>query len=181
MSQNKKHQLLRAVEKLVEASDCQHLPKSHVSLYLPVHFSHSRGIWTLPTTSAQILVQGLHSKNSSTFFSKNIIILNQFVSNSLLSITFHHPIYHGATQEVRIYYETFLACYNYSQNSIFRYLFTDRDITPCPTCHSKYSVISQKSSHRGDIPSKKAPIFGLWTYYETFWPFCTSIYIIIEL
>ena len=46
MSQNKKHYLLHVVAKLVEASDFQHLPKSHIYPYVPVHFSRSCHIWT---------------------------------------------------------------------------------------------------------------------------------------
>ena len=34
------------VVKLVEASNFQHLPKIHISPYVPVHFSHSRRICT---------------------------------------------------------------------------------------------------------------------------------------
>ena len=45
MSLNKKHDLLCVTAKLVEASDCQHLPKSHISPYVLAHFSRSHMIW----------------------------------------------------------------------------------------------------------------------------------------
>ena len=45
MSQNKKHQLWSVVSKLLEARNLQHLPKSHISLYVPVHYSHPHQSW----------------------------------------------------------------------------------------------------------------------------------------
>ena len=46
MSQNNKHQLIHVVANLVEASNFQHLPKSNISTYVPVHFSLSNLIFT---------------------------------------------------------------------------------------------------------------------------------------
>ena len=39
------------------------------------------------------------------------------------------------------------------------------------------SMIPYHSSQRGGITSQTEPIFGPWTQYETFWNFCTRIYI----
>ena len=71
---------------------------------------------TLPTTSSQILMQGLQSKNSSIFLSIKYTSLNISISNFPLPITFRHLLYCGATLDTRTYYETFLACYNLVKN-----------------------------------------------------------------
>ena len=70
----------------------------------------------------------------------------------------------------------FLACYNLVKNSILQNPFTDQEITP--QFHLSFESQRQKSSQREDITSPTASIFGPWTYYEMFWPFCTMTYII---
>ena len=49
MSRNKKHQLLRLVENLVEASNFQNLPKTHIYPNVTLHLSRSFHIGTPPS------------------------------------------------------------------------------------------------------------------------------------
>ena len=81
------------------------------------------------------------------------------MSNLSLPITFHNPIYRGATQEVRTYYETFLAGYNLVKIRFFQNTFTSLDITPCTTCHSNFSVRSPVRGYKFLL--KPRPFFGL--------------------
>ena len=68
-----------------------------------------------------------------------------------------------------------LACNKVVKNSYFsKSLYEPKDH---PMLHPQLTFQCQRSIQRGDITSQTAPNLGPWTYYEMFWPFCTSIYI----
>ena len=46
MTHNKEQYLLRVVSKLLEASDFQQRPKSHIYSYVPVNFLRLHQIWS---------------------------------------------------------------------------------------------------------------------------------------